>query len=84
MSSLEAYYVGVKSEHLIFHSPSNPLPPIASSYPEQLSDLGARRKRPRDSTVNPEDRICQQTKKGAICPFGDSCKYRFIPICGLL
>lgn len=68
--------MGVSSDHLLFHSPSHPLPPIASSYPEQLSDISAgRKKRPRDSQVNPEDRICQQTKKGAVCPFGDQCKY---------
>jgi tRNA-dihydrouridine synthase 3 len=75
-SCLESFYVGVSSDYLIFSSPSNPLPPIASSYPEQLSETSAgRKKRPRDNQVNPEDRICQQTKKGAVCPFGDQCKY---------
>lgn len=76
-ASLASYYVGVSSDYLIYHNPSNPLPPIATSYPEKLSDASSnKKKRPRDSQVNPEDRICQATKKGAICPFGDQCKYR--------
>lgn len=68
---LEPYFVGVKSEYLI----SNP-PPIANSYPDQLNTSNGSKKRRRDDKISPEERICQQTIQGNICPFGNSCKYR--------
>lgn len=68
---LDSYFVGVKSEYLL-----ESIPHIANSYPEQLNQINGNKKRRRDNKVSPEERICQQTLRGNICPFGDSCKYR--------